>query len=306
MKCFFGIVFCLSMWSFTVSSKELTGNLLSENRTDTVIRYAPKLLTNRLPKLVEEQSGMAWHQGLFWVINDSDCQPEIIAYNKQGGIQKRVEVENARNIDWEDLAEDENYLYIGDFGNNHGNRKDLRVLKVSKKAMNQGGSVRAEEIRFAWADQQDFSRRTHRNNYDCEAFFAWGDSLYLFTKNWADLRTRLYVLPKTPGEFKPQVRDEFEIDFLVTAADISSDGKTIALLGYKDYLSYMTIFSNYKGTEFFKGNSIRVDLSSLGACQTEGVVFGDNNQLFISCEKSMTPQALYQVEWEQWFSFSGH
>lgn len=263
------------------------------------IAYTPELITDSFSSDVEEQSGLALYQDLFWVINDSFCEAELIAYDSKGKIQRRVDVKDQANIDWEDLAEDEKYIYIGDFGNNRGNRRNLRVLRVEKSSLAQSdeNGVTAQEIKFSWADQKDFSDRLLKNDYDCEAFFAWGDSLYLFSKDWVDLKTRMYRLPKDPGDYQIKPQAQYNIDFHVTAADISKDGKSMALLGYKNYHSYLTVFYDYEGTDFFNGKHIALDLSVLGACQTEGVVFGNDDQLFISCEKSATPSALYRINW---------
>lgn len=283
--------------------KRIEGNdNMGSFTSDTIISCTPGLIIDKLSSDVAEQSGLAVYHNLFWVINDSDCAPELLAYDRKGTIQRRILVNNAINIDWEDLAEDGEYLYIGDFGNNRGMRKDLRILRVAKSdipAASKGG-VEAQAISFVWADQKDFSNRLNRNDYDCEAFFAWGDYLYLFSKNWVDLKTRLYRLPKVPGDYMAEQLAEFDIGFHVTAADISNDGKTMALLGYKKYRSYLTIFSNYEGTDFFSGNKLRLDLSVLGACQTEGVVFSEEDELYISCEKSSTAAALYQIELKQY------
>lgn len=99
----------------------------------TNIVYQPILVSAELSEKVNEQSGLLWYNNLFWVNNDSDCEPKLYAYNNKGEIKKEVEIANAKNIDWEDLTGDQDYIYIGDFGNNFGNRKDLRVLRLKKK-----------------------------------------------------------------------------------------------------------------------------------------------------------------------------
>jgi len=240
---------------------------------------------------------MVWHKDLFWVINDSDCAPELLAYNMTGELKKNLHISNASNKDWEDLAEDEHYIYIGDFGNNYGDRKDLRVLRVLKTNMANKTELAVDSINFAWADQQNFSTRNKRHDFDCEAFFAYGDSLYFFTKNWANKKTRLYSMSKSPGDYKLKPITEFDVDFTVTGADITTDGKTVALVGYKNYRTYMMLFTNIEGENFFAGNALRLDLESLGGAQTEGLVFTDKNELYINTEETRQPQALYKVDW---------
>ena len=269
---------------------------MAQNKTVKTVVYSPILISDQLPKSVNEQSAMLWHSKLFWVINDSDCAPELIAYNKKGKLKRTIHINNASNKDWEDLAEDENYIYIGDFGNNRGSRKDLRVLRVLKSDM-KNREVAVDSITFTWADQKNFSNRNKKNNFDCEAFFAYGDSLYLFTKNWINKKTRLYSMSKLPGDYQLKPIAEFDTDFMVTGADISSDGKTVALVGYKNFHTYMMLLTNFEGQNFFSGNTLRLDIESLGRAQTEGIVFTDKNKLYINTEETRLPQALYKVDW---------
>jgi sugar lactone lactonase YvrE len=40
------------------------------------------------------------------------------------------------NIDWEDITKDKDgNLYVGDFGNNDNERKDLCIYKIDKKSL---------------------------------------------------------------------------------------------------------------------------------------------------------------------------
>jgi len=274
-------------------------NNYNQNKSIKTLVYSPQLISNQLSEKVNEQSGLVWHDDLFWIINDSDCAPELIAYTPKGKLQKVVTISNTNNRDWEDLAEDDTYIYIGDFGNNSGVRTDLRVLRLLKSEITDKKEIQVDFITFSWADQKDFSSRNMQHNFDCEAFFAYGDSLYFFTKNWDDKKTRLYSMPKLPGDYKLKPLCEFDVDFMVTAADITTDGKTVALVGYKNFHTYMMLLSDFEGQDFFGGKALRLDLNALGGSQTEGLVFTDKNELYISCEESITPQAIYKVDWEK-------
>jgi len=276
-------------------------NLTSKNQSKT---YLPKLVTDQLAKEVEEQSGMVYYNNLFWVNNDSDCPAELYAYDLSGKLKKTIKILNANNIDWEDLTDDEDFFYIGDFGNNFGIRKNLRILRVAKSEIGESEKIElnADIITFDWKDQIDFKKRKHDHDFDCEAFFSYGDSLYLFTKNWANYKTRMYVMNKKLTHHSLQPKMEFDIDFMVTGADISSDGKNLALVGYKDYKTYMYLFANYSELNFDQGKQVRIDMSPLGGAQTEGVVYDDADSLFISTEATKQPQALYKVDWEQWMN----
>ncbi len=248
-----------------------------------------------------EQSGMIWYNNLIWVINDSGGNPELYAYNKQGELKRTIKIDNVKNIDWEALAADNNHFYIGDFGNNYGTRKNLRVLKISKSQIDDTtlDKVNADIIHLKWSDQTDFSKRRHQHNFDCESLFTYNNKLYLFSKNWDNYKTRIYELPTEAGPYSISPKATVNVDFMVTGADVSPNGKMVALVGYKDYKTYLYFFYDYQNFDFTKGKSKRIYLKKLGAAQTEGIVFDNENNLYINTESSKKqPQSLYQVNWQ--------
>ncbi|MCY1635043.1 hypothetical protein [Marinifilum sp. D737] len=284
--------------SSQVNKEEL---ISGEKENYNWVKYEPILLSDQLPKKVDEQSGMIWHNDLIWVNNDSGGAATLYAYNKNGELKQQLHIEGGSNLDWEALAEDEKYFYIGEFGNNNGTRKNLKVFRVDKSKINDKPevSIKADEIGFTWADQKEFKRKKHNHNFDCEAFLSYGDSLYFFTKNWENHKTRMYVMEKSVKHHDLSPKAEFDTDFMVTGADISRDGKIVALIGYKNYRTYMILFFNFLDSDFFGGKYLRLDLSSLGGAQTEGVVFTDDNELLINTEATKQAQAVYKIDWKQ-------
>ena len=100
--------------------------------TYNVTIYNPPL-KYLLPDEVDENSGLAYLNGKLWTINDSGGLPVLYALDTTNGqIVQRIAIANAVNIDWESLADDDQYIYIGDFGNNSGNRDDLSIYRVLK------------------------------------------------------------------------------------------------------------------------------------------------------------------------------
>ena len=106
-----------------------------------------------LPDEIQESSGLLLAEGRFITHNDSGDQPVLYVLDTANlEIVRRVAVKGVRNTDWEALAEDDKYFYIGDFGNNEGNRRDLRILKISKTDFSKSDTVIPELISFAYAD----------------------------------------------------------------------------------------------------------------------------------------------------------
>ncbi|MGC9330765.1 MAG: hypothetical protein ACP5DZ_02680, partial [Bacteroidales bacterium] len=85
---------------------------------------------------------------------------------------------------------------------------------------------------FHYPNQQQFEWDNYSTNFDCEAIIAKGDSLYLFSKNWGNLKTYLYALPKVPGEYPATLKDSFNVQGLVTGAAIDTVENQITLIGY--------------------------------------------------------------------------
>ncbi len=89
-------------------------------------------ILNNLPDELPECSGMVGF-GNYWItINDSGGGNDLLLLNRiTGDYIRKVEILGATNMDWESLTIYQNDLYIGDTGNNIGNRKDLGVYKIA-------------------------------------------------------------------------------------------------------------------------------------------------------------------------------
>ena len=239
-----------------------------------------------LPDKMNEISGMLVWKNLFWGFNDSGGDAVLFGFDKSGTIRMEIELEGAVNRDWESITQDEDYLYVGDFGNNRGNREDLCIYKINKKKI--GGEaqqkVGAEKINIRYAAQKNFVISSKSTPFDCEAMVEFKGKLYLFSKNWSEHTTAIYRLPTQPGEYTLEAIDTLEVNLLVTGADISPDKTKLALIGYLDYRTYLWIFSDFADDDFGRGESNYLNLKNIDGAQTEGIYFMNNDSLLISCE----------------------
>jgi len=247
----------------------------------------------QLPDTIEESSGLLFWNGTFWTHND-DTDTTLYAIDTANGhIIARVAIAGAPNHDWEELAQDDDYIYIGDFGNNgDGNRQDLAILRVPKPALLHGQTViTPDKIFFSYADQTNFSPTGNNNtDFDCEAFIATSDSLYLFTKQWLSGKTKLYALPKTPGTYVASPQAEYNVDGLITGATYLPAKRTVVLSGYKiagfSFDPLMLLLYDYFGSRFFSGNKRRITLGPTSQFhQIEGIASTDGRQFFLTNEK---------------------
>ena len=241
-----------------------------------------------LSATINESSGLINLDGAIWTHNDSGGLPSLYQLNPQdGSVIRTVNILNATNVDWEDLAFDSTYVYIGDFGNNSGSRTDLKIYRISRFALATLNSVPAEMISFSYSDQTSWVPNPNQTDFDCEAFIAYGDSLYLFSKDWVDHKTRMYRLSKDPGTFVAQYQSTFDALGLITAADMLP-GNVLVLQAYTSVLHPFTLlFQQFPGTGFFNGTTTR--LSWPNFAQTEGICFADTNGVYVSSEKAPAP-----------------
>ena len=142
-----------------------------------------------LENALTEISGFEYLNGK--LIGHTDSGGENALYEispTDGSVVRKVVISNASNIDWEDITADATHIFIGDFGNNNGNRQDLKIYRISQQDFFSLDTVAAETLSISYAAQTNFSSMRFQTNYDAEAMVAVGDSLYLFSKNWGNLR----------------------------------------------------------------------------------------------------------------------
>jgi hypothetical protein len=188
-----------------------------------------------------------------------------------------VLLSNAVNTDWEAAANDGHDRYfIGDFGNNNNDRTDLRIYIVDSLA---GGSfLHADTINFAYPDQVSFPAPA---NFDMEGMFYFGDSLYLFSRNQlfgGNGFTKLYSIPAHSGTFVANLIDSLYIGVVVTGADLSPDGNTVALMSY----GRIVILEGFAGTNFLGGTQRYI---TIPISQTESVAFLDDSTIYFTNEE---------------------
>lgn len=232
----------------------------------------------RISSRAKESSGLenATPEGDLWTHADGGNTARLYRVTRQGDLLQALDLEPVQNIDWEDLTQDEEHrLYIGDFGNNQNKRRNLRIYRLSGPELRQ-----VDTIQFSYPDQHVFPPRKSRRNFDCEAFYYYQDSLYLFTKNRGTSgMVKQYVLPAKPGRYTARLADSLHLPTWVTAADISPDGRRVALLGTgRAYL-----FERLPERRLFDGLKTAVDLPKTG--QTEALVFINAQDFIISNEK---------------------
>lgn len=241
-----------------------------------------------LDQTVKETSGLIFFDGKLVTHNDSGDSPNLYEIDTiNGSVTRTVSISNATNVDWEDITQDDDYIYVGDFGNNNGNRGDLIIYKISKADFNSQTSVTADSILIQYAAQTNFTSLPNANNYDCEAMISFQDSLMLFSKNWENERTYLYTLPKNPGFYNLSIRDSFDTQGTITGATYNPTTNVILLIGYKSsaFSKYLWELAQFTGYDVLNGTKSKCNLNVTGSIQLEAIAMKNDFEYFISSEE---------------------
>ncbi|MFN0175398.1 MAG: hypothetical protein ACKVU0_12165 [Saprospiraceae bacterium] len=283
-------MFCLLVW------------LIGCSKTGPLLNPVEQREVAALPVMLTESSGLEMTPGdIYWSHNDRNGKAELYGFDAFGLLKTTLKITNASNNDWEDIATDSvGNIYIGDFGNNDNDRRDLVIYKIATPLNGQTTVVvPAEKIEFNYPEQTEFPPPEKNWHFDTEAMFAFGGWLYLLTKDRSKPfagKTRLYRLPDASGNYQAEFLAEFFTDKdkakgQITAADLSPDGSVLAVLSNRR----LYLFKDFFGNDYFSGTLEKSDLPL--SRQMEGLVFQDNCTVFLTNEaKPGEPGKLYEVK----------
>ena len=234
-------------------------------------------LLGDLPNSLKEVSASEKipNSNLIWVIEDSGNENILYGLETTGEISKYITLNEAKNIDWEDITADEyGNIYIGDFGNNNKKRTYFQIYKVYNKEL-ENSTAKAHTIQFTLpADTKP---------KDFEAFFIHKDIFYLFSKEHKIFS--VFTVPNAVGTHTATYISSLELegkDTRVTSADISFDGKSVVLLNHKRLWK----FTDYDETNFFSGKKEKLPFKHNS--QKEGICFKNDSILIITDERHST------------------
>lgn len=241
-----------------------------------------------LPKKMYETSGLLFYKNKYLIThNDGGNKSEIYVLNQKGENIKTIDIEDTKNTDWEDLAQDkEGNIYIGDFGNNNNDRKKLQIYILEEGFIDKK-NVEPKKITFWYEDQDKFPPKKKQLNFDCEAFFEKDGYLYLLTK----CRTKpfsgiskVYVIPAKKGKHKAKLIGQFQFcstswQFCsVTAADYDYDSNTLTVLTY----GKLYVVTNFKNNEFWNGDIAMYNIPHIK--QREAIAYLGKNKWYLTDE----------------------
>jgi hypothetical protein len=193
------------------------------DRTPTLCRTLHVRVTGRVPDAsANELSGLVRspsHPGLLWSHDDSGSGPLLYGLRADGRVVARPTVTGAQAVDWEDIAAGAGpTLYIGDIGDNDGNRKTIDVYRVREPRVGAAATGPATRLALHYPD----------GPHDAEALLVdplRGD-IIVVTKALGGATAY-----RVSGATLRRIGDVPGARF-VTGGDVSADGRVVALRGY--------------------------------------------------------------------------
>jgi hypothetical protein len=278
--------------------------------------WAPQPTAQVVSEPIGEMSGIVRSRGrdnTFWVHNDSGDSARIFAitadgtsilptYSKFTSYGDKPEdgkeqwqgfpVLNAENVDWEDIAVDEHYLYVADTGNNANARRDLGIYLISE--IDPTASTRSAVIQHlpvVYPEQTEFPPAL--KHFDSESLFTFNGTLYLITKHRGGGVTGLDFEPganlyRLDTRYTDQPNLLVKIDshpeiLAATGADVSPDGNMLAVAS----VDALWLFSRpVDGSDhWLSGPSKHYPFDRSVVKQLEAITWIDNDTLLLGNEQ---------------------
>jgi hypothetical protein len=264
----------------------------------------PRRIATIADNSIIESSGLAAsrrNKDIFWTHNDSGDDAYLYAFDSSGKRRAIFRVPAAKNYDWEDIAaytdkNGENYLFIGDIGDNGRKRSEVVIYRVrepetkpedeklTKKTARQ--TARAEAIRVKYPDgardaETLLANPANGDLYIISKSLIGGADVYKLSAPFETKKTN--ALEHIGGVNVPSMTPGF-----LTGGSISPDGKRLIL---SDYFAAYEFVLPAKATSFdeiWKQKAVAVDLGERE--QGEAVCYGsDGKTIYATSEKKPSP-----------------
>ncbi len=185
-------------------------------------------------RILPEASGIVKsrrHPGIFWVHNDSGNPPALFAIRRDGSVVREFRLA-VPNVDWEDIADDdEGHLYLGDIGNNGGLLALRAVYRLDEPDPDRPATA---PVRVS---ASTFYVLARNNRFDAEGlFYEPATGLAVLVSKRSDRReAELFTVPFKPPAPLLRPATPRRIGTLpgfvepATGASLSADGRLLAV-----------------------------------------------------------------------------
>ena len=251
-----------------------------------------------LPKIINVTSGLEFYNNNFITHNDSGGEPSLYVFNEDGEIIETIDLNKnpdfeIENNDWEDITNDNEYLFVADTGNNFGNRDNLNIIRVSKGTDFMVDGI----IEISYSDQESFFPRP-KHKYDAEAIIVIEDKIALFSKDRENLNTDLYLVDKNQNGSQILTSEvSYNVNTLITGGDYDEDRNLLALVSYNSNGNqYLLLFENFKLNNL-ENNTFKKFKIPLKQAQIEAVKIIDEKTFWVTSEdEGIGSPFMYKIE----------
>jgi hypothetical protein len=213
-----------------------------------VAAATPAQIATLEDRRITESSGVVASRrnpGLFWTHNDSGDGPFVYAFDRAGRSHGTWRVEGAKAFDWEDIAAGpgpeagRSYLYAGDIGDNDEKRELIIVYRFAEPEVTDADAASTHESPRVTAPAEALRLKYPDGAHNAEALLVHpttGD-LYVVTKGGDAAGVYKLAAPFDASAVNTLARvatlhGPGFFGTLVTGADISPDGRRVALCDY--------------------------------------------------------------------------
>lgn len=228
-----------------------------------------------------ETSGLCFYNDKLYSFNDGGNPSAVYEINPINAKTIKVVPTSIKNKDWEAITSDGNDIFLGDFGNNLGTRKDLSVYQLKLK----NDTLKSvNQLSFEFSNQTNFTSQNRNHNFDVESMIFLENKLHIFTKEWKTKGTSHYIIEIDRTDKQKLVPLEFfKTKFILTDACFYNN--QLYTIGYtKKGRCFLQLFDKDEHGLFFKDTPLKFRLGHiLKLGQIEGIAVNQDG-IYISSE----------------------
>lgn len=190
---------------------------------------------------VAETSGLACVDNQLWTLNDSGNAAAIYPLSPQGDVGPALRLP-LNNVDWEAITAYGNTVFIGDIGNNSGQREQIMIHRMQLHA---GRAEQLQSFTLQYPNKPTGGLTPYAHDFDAEALVALdAQTLLLFSKSWGSGISHVYKIKLgTPNNTSIRwIADIEGLPGLVTDATRIDGSDDIQVVGYINYRTNLLQF----------------------------------------------------------------
>lgn len=180
-----------------------------------------------LPPQLSESSGLYCLNNQALTINDSGNAATVFTIDSMARIVAQSSLEKP-NVDWEAITASVDAIFVGDIGNNRGNRSSLSIEVINRDTMSHLRSLIIDYDGYKAGQNVPYA-----HDYDAEAMTWHNGKLLLFSKSWASRVSHVYEVDTDADHQTLKAVAHIEgLPGVITGADWDKARQQYVVVGY--------------------------------------------------------------------------